>query len=143
MVEKATGMAPDMPSHGTFCWSEIATTDLGKARPFYENVFGWRFDKSENTGEEMEYFEFSSSGESYPDAALYEMKPEMFGGSTPPPAHIALYVAVDDVDASVAKATELGGTLHFGPYEIPKVGRFAIVADPTGANISIITLQAP
>lgn len=143
MVEKATGMAPDMPGHGEFCWSEIAATDLAKAKPFYENVFGWKLDKSENTGQEMEYFEFSSSGEHYPDGALYEMNTEMFGGAKPPPAHIALYVSVDDVDASVAKAKELGGTLHFGPYDIPKVGRFAVVTDPTGANISLITLETP
>jgi predicted enzyme related to lactoylglutathione lyase len=142
MVDEATGMAPDMPGHGEFCWSEIASTDLKKAKPFYENVFGWKFDKSENTGNEMEYLEFSSSGEAYPDAALYEMNPEMFGGQTPP-AHIALYVSVDDIDASIATVTELGGTVLFGPYDIPKVGRMAVVADPTGANISLITLQAP
>jgi len=141
MVEEATGLEPDRPGHGEFCWSEIASTDLKKAKPFYENVFAWKFDKSENTGGEMEYLEFSSSGESYPDAALYEMNPQMFGGNTPP-AHIALYVSVDDVDASVRRTTELGGTVVFGPYDIPGVGRMAIIADPTGANISLITLQA-
>ena len=142
MVEEATGMAPDMPGHGEFTWSEIATTDLEKAKPFYENVFGWTFNKSENTGDEMEYFEFSSSGDTEPDGGFYQMTPELFGGEMPP-AHIALYVAVDDIDASLAKTTELGGTVVFGPYDIPGTGRMGVLADPTGAMISMIQLQAP
>lgn len=141
MVEEATTMAPDMPSHGVFCWSEIATTDAERARPFYENVFGWTFKKSENTGDEMEYLEFSSSSTEL-DGGFYQMNPEMFGGEVPP-AHIALYVAVDDVDASIVKTSELGGTVVFGPYDIPGTGRMALITDPTGATISMIQLQVP
>ena len=140
MAEEAAGPAQMLPAHGSFCWTEIACTDLLKCKPFYQNVFGWNFKKSENAGTEMRYLEFSSSGSRYPDAALYQMNPEMFGGMTPP-AHIALYVAVDNVDDSVEKAKSLGGTVVFGPYDIPKVGRMAVVTDPSGANISTITLE--
>jgi predicted enzyme related to lactoylglutathione lyase len=140
MAENSTAMG--LPKHGEFCWSEIACTDLSRCRPFYENVFGWNFRASENTGDEMEYLEFSSSGGAYPDGALYEMKPEMFGGHLPP-AHIELYVAVDDVDAASGKARGLGATVVFGPYDIPNVGRFSVITDPTGANIAMITLKAP
>lgn len=145
MVEEASGMAPPMPKHGEFCWSEIASTDKAKCLPFYENVFGWSFKKSGNNagGDEMEYLEFSSSGDAQPDGALYQMPPEMFGGGPLPPAHINLYVSVDDVDSSLEKAQSLGGTVVFGPYDIPNVGRFGIVSDPTGAHISMITLSAP
>lgn len=144
MVEEAAGTAMQMPKHGEFCWSEIASTDKAKCLPFYENVFGWKFKKSENAdgGEGMEYLEFSSSGE-HPDGALYEMAPEMFGGGPLPPPHINLYVAVDDIDASLEKAKALGGAVVFGPYDIPNTGRFGIITDPTGANISMITLTAP
>lgn len=128
-----------MPKHGEFCWSEIASTDLETCKSFYSNVFGWQFKKSESTGQEFEYLEFASDGGPAPDGALYQMNPEMFGGQVPP-AHIALYVSVDDVDASVEKAKELGGSVVFGPYDIPNVGRFAIINDPTGASISMITL---
>jgi uncharacterized protein len=140
MVEDAADVFPSKPSDGEFCWTEIACRDLSKCKPFYENVFGWNFKKSQSTGDKMQYLEFSSSGEVYPDAALYEMKPEMFGGHLPP-AHIALYVAVDDVDAAVGKAEGLGAAVCFGPYDIPNVGRFAVITDPTGANISMITLK--
>ena len=141
MVGEPAEVARSLPASGSFCWTEIACTDLAQCKPFYENVFGWKLKASENVGDEMEYFEFSSSGEVYPDGALYEMKPEMFGGQLPP-ANIELYVTVDDVDAAVGKAQGLGATLHFGPYDIPNVGRFAVITDPTGANISMITLKA-
>jgi len=52
-----------------------------------------------------------------------------------------VYIAVDDVDASVAKVEELGGKIHRPPTDIPGVGRFSIIADPTGAVLSLITLK--
>lgn len=128
-----------MPKHGDFCWSEIASTDLEKCRSFYTNVFGWQFAKSQATGNEMEYLEFSSTGGPGADGALYEMQPMMFGGKVPPP-HIALYVSVDDVDDAVSKTNELGGKVLFPPYDIPNVGRMAVIEDPTGAAISMIAL---
>jgi predicted enzyme related to lactoylglutathione lyase len=140
MVEEAAEVAPSLPAMGSFCWTEIACKDLAKCRPFYENVFGWEFKASENTDGEMEYLEFSSGGEVYPDGALYEMRPEMFGGQVPP-AHIELYVTVADVDAAVGKAEGLGAKVQFGPYDIPKVGRFAVITDPTGASLAMITLK--
>lgn len=138
-MSESTAAAEQMPKHGEFCWTEIASTDLEKCKSFYTSVFGWQFNKSQATGDEFEYLEFASSGAGMPDGALYEMNPAMFGG-TVPPAHIALYVSVDDVDASAAKAAELGGSVVFGPYDIPNVGRMAVVTDPTGAAISLITL---
>ena len=53
------------------------------------------------------------------------------------PAHWNLYVGVADVDAKVARSKELGGTLIVGPVDIPKTGRTAAVADPTGAVICL------
>lgn len=140
MVENTAEVVASKPPNGSFCWTEIACTDLSQCRPFYENVFDWEFKASAVTGEEMEYLEFSSSGEVYPDGALYEMKPEMFGGHLPP-AHIELYITVDDVDAAVGKAEGLGATICFGPYDIQNVGRFAVITDPTGANLAMITLK--
>ena len=47
--------------------------------------------------------------------------------------------AVADSDATAAKAKELGGAVIEEPQDIP-VGRFAIVADPTGAKFGVIKL---
>jgi predicted enzyme related to lactoylglutathione lyase len=49
------------------------------------------------------------------------------------------YVAVDDVDAAVEKLKGFGGSVIRPPEDIPGVGRFAIVADPAGAVIAIMT----
>jgi len=47
------------------------------------------------------------------------------------------YVHVTDVDAITAKARQLGGTIHREPTDIPNIGRFAVLADPTGAVFGI------
>src|SRR6201999_797810 len=49
------------------------------------------------------------------------------------------YVFVDDCDAAAAKTTALGGSVMRPPADIPDVGRFAIIADPHGAVIGIMT----
>lgn len=139
MTEQDSGRDGKMPKHGEFCWSEFAVSNLKACLPFYENVFGWTFERSASAGSEMEYLEFSSCSGEQKDAAIYEMNAMMFGGEIPPP-HIAQYVAVDDVDRAAEKARSLGGSVIFGPYDIPNVGRMAVLRDPTGASISVITL---
>lgn len=127
-----------MPKHGDFCWTEIASSDSAACKAFYNNVFGWKFQDSK-PGDPMEYNEFSDGGEG-PVGGLYQIDSKFFGGHAPPP-HFMIYVAVDGVDESAEKAVSLGGTLVTGPMDIPKVGRFAVVKDPTGAAIALFTMQ--
>ena len=47
------------------------------------------------------------------------------------------YFMVSDVDATAAKVKELGGRVYMGPQDLPKIGRFAVVADPQGAMFDI------
>jgi predicted enzyme related to lactoylglutathione lyase len=47
------------------------------------------------------------------------------------------YIAVDDIDASAKKAVELGGKVKVPPTDIPNIGRFCVLQDPTGAVISL------
>ena len=47
------------------------------------------------------------------------------------------YVMVDDLDASLARAKELGAKEHVGPTEVPKHGFFAVISDPTGGMIAL------
>jgi predicted enzyme related to lactoylglutathione lyase len=53
------------------------------------------------------------------------------------------YFAVDDLDASVAKVTELGGSVMMPSMEVEGVGRFAVVADNHGAVFAIIKMANP
>jgi predicted enzyme related to lactoylglutathione lyase len=52
--------------------------------------------------------------------------------------HWIAYVTVDDVDATVQQVTKLKGTVVQAPEEIPGVGHIAVIADPEGAQISIV-----
>ena len=55
------------------------------------------------------------------------------------PAGSALvYVDVADVDATIARAKELGGTIIMDKYEIPTVGWMAIFGDPAGNRIAVM-----
>ena len=74
---------------------------------------------------------------------------ERVGGLMTPPPGMAggpgwtVYFAAADVDAMAARVKELGGALHFGPMDIPHVGRFAVVGDPQGVAFSIMKGDSP
>ena len=111
---------------GTINWNELITTDPA-AVAFYENVLGL-------TTSTMDM----GAGE----YTLFEVDGQMVGGTTPPqmpgvPSHWHVYFGVADADATVAKATELGGSVLAPAFDTP-VGRMAVIADPHGAVFSII-----
>jgi predicted enzyme related to lactoylglutathione lyase len=139
MSERGTQEQMVMPKHGEFCWTEIATTDTKSCQKFYSELFGWEFKESNNDEIDLEYLQFNN-GEGRDVGGLFKMKAEFYGG-TIPPAHFLNYIAVDDVEASVRQAEELGGTPIGEPIDIPKVGRMAVIKDPTGATFSLIQLK--
>lgn len=55
--------------------------------------------------------------------------------------HWLPYVAVDDADATIARARKLGATIPMDPEDIPGVGRFGVLQDPTGAVLAIMQPQ--
>ncbi|MSP56058.1 MAG: hypothetical protein EXR69_10700 [Myxococcales bacterium] len=54
------------------------------------------------------------------------------------PPHWLLYASVENADAIVALAQQLGARLVHGPADIPTVGRFAILMDPVGAAFAVM-----
>ncbi|MDT5272127.1 MAG: uncharacterized protein QOH49_4313 [Acidobacteriota bacterium] len=130
-----------MPANGAFCWQELATTDLDAAQNFYKTLLGWEVKEGKApAGEESEappmvYNEIVVAGAHV--GGMYKMGTE-FGAA---PSHWMAYVAVDDVDAKAVQVLELGGTVCVQPMDIPNVGRFCVINDPTGATISLITLK--
>jgi uncharacterized protein len=123
-----------IPANGAFCWNELATTDLESAQNFYKTLLGWEIKESSASGGGMVYNEIVVGGQHV--GGVYKMGPEF--GQTP--AHWMAYVAVEDVDAKARQVWELGGKVCVPPTDIPKVGRFCVVNDPTGATIALITL---
>lgn len=117
---------------GAFCWSELNSRDVAKAKAFYPAVFGWDVADSEG---DMGYAEWKLAGESI--GGLLPMPPDV-PAEVPP--YWLVYVAVDDVDATAAKATELGGQAMV-TMDTP-AGRLAVLADPQGAVFAVIALAA-
>jgi predicted enzyme related to lactoylglutathione lyase len=119
---------------GALAWNELETRDPEVAKAFYAAVFGWSFEDHEMPGMGT-YTEWKLG-----DASIGGMAD--IGGRLPDevPAHWMVYFAVEDTDATVAKATELGGSLMFGPIDI-EAGRFAILTDPHGAGFAAIALS--
>ncbi len=56
---------------------------------------------------------------------------------TPAPSHWLAYFAVQDCDASAAKAVSLRATQYVPPTDITGTGRFAVFTDPQGAFFAI------
>jgi len=126
-------MANDKPTHGVFCWNELMTRDTKAAGKFYSELVGWNPVDGGMAG--MEYF-LLKNGEMNA-GGMMAMPPDV---SPEVPSHWISYITVPDVDASAKKTAELGGTVIHGPQDIPTVGRFCIIKDPTGAVVSLITL---
>jgi predicted enzyme related to lactoylglutathione lyase len=121
-------------SKGKFVWYELLTSDTAAASRFYGSVLGWR--AQEIPMPDMVYTIFNV-GEASVGGAL-----TLPAGAGAPPSWLG-YIAVDDVDASTAELTELGGAVHRAPSDIPNVGRFAVVADPQGAAFALFKSSAP
>ncbi|MEL7213433.1 MAG: VOC family protein [Pseudomonadota bacterium] len=118
-------------THGTVHWSELMTRDVPKALEYYSQVCGWRFDMMPMP--EGDYH-IGMVGDR-PMVGIMGM--EMMHKGTP--SHWLTYLAVDDVDKAVAQTREASGQIYRDCFDVQGVGRIAIVADPTGAAVGIMT----
>jgi len=113
---------------GMFVWDELLTTEVDDAKRFYGEVFGWT-SKDMPMGSTT-YTMFKRAGDT--DAGGLMQRPDE---NIPP--NWTTYIATPDVDATVAKARDLGATILGEPRDIPNMGRYAIVQDPTGAVFGV------
>ena len=126
-------MSNSKPAHGTVCWNELVTRDTHAAARFYTELLGWKPIDSGMPG--MTYTIFKAH-----ERDIGGMMAMPAGVPSEVPSHWMTYFAVDDVDASTKRATELGGEIVHGPQDVPDVGRFYIIRDPTGAVMTLITM---
>jgi predicted enzyme related to lactoylglutathione lyase len=120
-----------------FCWYELMCDDLDAAKAFYGAVLGWEARPAPNSPKPYVLF----GPEDAPVAGLME-RPEDCRRPGPASAWTG-YVAVDDVDASAARAERLGAALRFPVTPIPGVGRFAVISDPQGAALTLFQPDDP
>src|ERR1044071_2067324 len=123
-------MTSTTPNNGRFVWYEQLAKDPKKAIDFYTRVVGW---KTQPFKEGEDYVMWV--GGQGPLGGVMKLPDESAKMGTPP--HWMAHVQVDDVDAQAAHAPKLGGKIWKEPTDIPTVGRFAVIADPQGASLSI------
>jgi predicted enzyme related to lactoylglutathione lyase len=123
---------PSSSFHGTFCWNELLTRDIERAKKFYADTIGWSFEPMQ-----MDWgtYWIVKSGDKKVGGMFELVSPEYDGV----PESWMAYVAVDDVDTRVAKALKAGAKLMKPAFDIPGVGRIAILMQPGGAGVAWMT----
>lgn len=128
----AQGDQPDVPQApaGSFCWTELSTSDARRALAFYERVIG--FSHQTMNMPQGQYHMLIKNGQQRgglmqcPDANV--------------PAHWLPYVAVASAEDTLALAERLDATPLMPLHDVPDVGRMGMLRDPQGANIAFIQL---
>jgi hypothetical protein len=121
-----------MAEHGTIIWSELNTRDAEAAKAFYGALCGWTFDAMpmpDGTYWVCKRGDTAAAG-------IFTMSGPAFEGM---PEHWFSYIAVDDVDAALKTVTTAGGTIVRGAFDVPGVGRIAIIRDSRGGALGIMT----
>ncbi len=121
-----------MWSHGSFYWNELNTHNSDAAKKFYGATLGWTFDAMPMPN--GTYWVAKMGGT--PVGGVFPMSGPEFKGI---PEHWMSYIAVDNVDASVKKLKSAGGNVMREPFDVPNVGRIAIVKDSNGAVMGLMT----
>lgn len=115
-------MADDWP-RPVVHWA-IETPDLDRARAFYAELFSWNI---------------SDGGIGFVDAGFGGPEPGPAGhlqsGATP---RVSLYVQVRDLDETLGRTIELGGTVIDQPFQFPGNPTLATIADPDGNPITLV-----
>jgi predicted enzyme related to lactoylglutathione lyase len=125
----------DHPSKpGRISWHELTTTDPAGAWTFYENMFGWQKTEAMDMGDMGAYQMFSTTGDRVHSGGIMNMPPGAEFRS-----NWMYYIAVADLDHSLARVTALGGTVLSGPMEVPggSGDRMAQCKDPQGAAFAL------
>jgi len=116
--------------HGEFSWVDLMARDLSAAKGFYAAYFGWT-PEDQNTQGGPPYVIFKKNGKGVAGAG--QMPPDMMEQGIP--AVWNSYINVDDLDATLKKAEELGGAVTMPAMQVMDAGRMAGIQDPTGAQV--------
>jgi predicted enzyme related to lactoylglutathione lyase len=109
---------------------ELSANDREAAGKFYQDLFGWQVQHIP----EMHYSTFVT-GEG-PAGGFSQVADGMAtAGQT------TVYVGTDDIDASLAKAEQLGGKILMPKMEIPNTGWMGLFQDPTGNIVGLYTAK--
>lgn len=122
---------------GSFGWCQLNVPGAGReaAKKFYTAVFDWKVREDAMPMGDVYTTWLGADG---PRGGMMPMTSNAHG-----PAHWLIYFASADVDATAAEAKTLGGQVMVPPMDIPGVGRFAVLADPTGGIFATLKFSRP
>jgi uncharacterized protein len=104
--------------------AEIRSADPDATRDFLGRLFGWSYSEGAYPG-----YTFVDTG--VPDALFTAISPLQGDGDL-----VTFFIGVDDMAASIADATRLGGRVVQEPVTVPGV-EFALIADPQGHVVGL------
>lgn len=110
---------------------EIPANDPNAAAKFYSDLFGWKTEVDQM----YNYAQFQAEGG--PGGGFPQVSEATANNPAYKPDSLLVYVAADDIDATLAKAESLGGRTVMPKREIPHIGWFAIFTDPTGNRVAL------
>lgn len=113
---------------GRFIWHDLMTENLARSKEFYGLLLGWQFQTVRET--DPAYVAIMQGNEYI--GGMVAVKRE---DPAVPVSQWLAYIAVDDPDASVAKAKAAGARVLREPFDAAGIARAAVVADPQGALV--------
>ena len=122
-----------MAAHGHFHWNELMTRDIERAKKFYADTLGWTYEAMQSP-DGSTYWVASAEGQ--PVAGIFYLNSPEYDGV---PESWMAYIAVDDIDTRLRKAAQAGAKVMKEPFDVPGVGRIAILSEPGGAGIGWMT----
>lgn len=117
---------------GKFVWFDLFTSDLATAMPFYEQLFGWRFEVTVDGEDRVR----TITRDGHPIANAVEIKEPIEG---PRESRWLGYMSVGDVDTIAQWCAENQGSIYIPPTDLPDRGRIAVIKDPQGAIFGVLT----
>jgi predicted enzyme related to lactoylglutathione lyase len=128
----ATAGAVDPVETGRFVWHDLMSKDVNAAKRFYGSLFGWRFEDGKRGDRPYTLARLASE----PVAGIVDV-----GALPNAGAQWLTFMAVADVDKTVAQVRSDGGEILLEPREVPSIARAAVIADPQGAPLGLAQLR--
>ena len=137
-VAGATAAERRDDDRGDFIWYELMTPDPAGAKAFYDAVVGWNIDAQSQF---PNGYRMIGRSDGKFAGGLLPLNEEMQQHGARP--GWLGYILVPDVDSSVAAIEQAGGKTYMPAFDIPDIGRVAMVTDPQGAPFYIMKPLPP
>ncbi|SOD62599.1 hypothetical protein SAMN06297387_106176 [Streptomyces zhaozhouensis] len=124
------------PAHG-FRWMDLKVTDPAGAAAFLSPALGWEFAVDETDWRRATVISVGG----HRIGGVSDLSHPVYPPGTP--AHVAYYLAVDDVDRCAGTATAHGARVVVEPFDAGDRGRVATLVDPQGAAFSLWRPRVP